>query len=59
MAQITKEELKELYRSMTNKELAKKLGITEPTLISALKRCGIKPKGRGNRQKKQKLVIIE
>ena len=59
MAQISKEELKTMYKSMTNKEIAKKLGISEPTLLSALKRYGIKTKGKGNRKKKQKLVIVD
>ena len=59
MAQITKEQLKEMYKSMTNKELAQKLGITEPTLTATLKKCGIKLKGKGNKKSKQKLVIVD
>ena len=41
---ITKEELEKKYRRMKNKELAKELKISEPTLISLLKKAGIKIK---------------
>lgn len=57
--QITKEELKNMYRSMNNKELAEKVGVSVPTLLATLKRCGIKLKGKGNSKSKQKLIVIE
>lgn len=57
--QITKEQLKEKYKTMKTNELAKELGISVPTLTATLKRCGIKLKGKGNKKPKQKLVIVE
>lgn len=57
--QVTKEQLKEMYRSMNNKEMAEKLGVSVPTMLATLKRCGIKLKGKGNTKPKQKLIVIE
>ena len=58
--EITKEQLKEMYKTMSNKELAEKLGVTIPTLLATLKRCGIKLKGKGNtKTKRNKLIIID
>ena len=48
MKQITKKELQEKYKNMKNTELAKELGISEPTLRKLLKQAGIKMKGSGN-----------
>lgn len=48
MKQITKKELQQKYNKMKNTELAKELGISEPTLRKLLKQAGIKMKGSGN-----------
>ena len=45
--EITKKELKDWYNSMSNQELCKKLGISEPTLIKMIKNAGIPMKGKG------------
>ena len=44
---ITKEQLEQLYMDNPNKVVCERLGITNPTLISYLKRYGIETKGRG------------
>lgn len=56
--QITKAQLQEMYKTMTNKELAKKLGVSETTLTKVLVKSGITLKGRG-KNKKSKLEIID
>lgn len=56
--ELTKQQLQKMYETMSNKALAKKLGVTEPTLTATIKRLGIKPKGSGNRNKKSKIKII-
>lgn len=56
--QITKEELQELYYSMPNKDLCKKLDVTNVTLISMLKRNGIPLKGPGNRTERYKITVL-
>lgn len=56
--QITKAELQEMYKQMTNKELAKKLGVSETTLTKVLTNAGIALKGRGKSGKKQKLIVV-
>lgn len=56
---ITKEELKTLYLNNPNKEVCKKLGITNATLISYLKKFGIELKGKGNRETKTKVDLIK
>lgn len=48
---ISKKELEEKYNSMTNSELCKELGVSKATLISYLKKAGIKMKGKGNSSK--------
>lgn len=48
MKKITKKELQEKYNKMKNADLAKELGISEPTLRKLLKQAGIKMKGSGN-----------
>lgn len=56
MKQITKAELENIYRNSTNKEAMDTLGVSLPTLLSMLKRAGIKPKGKGNKGVKIKIV---
>lgn len=51
MLQMTREELEKKYYSMTNDELCKELGVSKVTLISYIKRAGIKQKGKGMRKK--------
>ena len=51
MSVMTKEILEEKYNSMTNVELCKELGVSKVTLISYLKKAGIKLKGKGNSRK--------
>ncbi len=55
--EISKTELADLYYSLPNKEVCRKLGISNNTLISYLKAAGIKTKGSGNRNKKNKIII--
>lgn len=45
--EITKEQLKEMYYSMSNDELSEKLGVSKTTLIKLVKDSGIKLKGKG------------
>tara|TARA_R100001530_G_scaffold121321_1_gene88741 strand:+ start:641 stop:817 length:177 start_codon:yes stop_codon:yes gene_type:complete len=56
---ITKKQLEQLYNNYSNKIVCEKLGITNPTLISLLKKCDIKTKGSGNRNQKKKIIIID
>jgi len=59
---ITKEELERLYMNNSNKFVCEKLGITNTTLITYLKKNGIKTKGRGygmrGSTKLKKLTVI-
>jgi hypothetical protein len=54
---ITKEELQELYQENENKIVCDKLNITNATLISYIKKLGIKQKGKGNRKPKSLIQI--
>lgn len=54
---ITRNELKELYENNSNKFVCKKLGITNPTLVSLLERAGIPLKGKGNKKIKSKIEL--
>ena len=54
---INKEKLRELYNSKPNRIVCEKLGISCPTLISLLNRCGIALKGKGNRNPKSKVMV--
>ncbi len=54
---LTKQELQNLYLKKTNKEICESLKITMPTLLSALKKAGIKLKGSGNRKLKSIIEI--
>ena len=56
--QITKEELRKMYNSMTNIEVCKELDITTPTLVKYLNSAGIALKGKGNKMKKKKVTVI-
>lgn len=44
---IKKEDLERLYGSMSNKDLAEKLGVSIVTLLKYLKDSGIELKGKG------------
>ena len=44
---LTKEYLEKLYYSKLNKDVCKQLGITNSTLVSYIKKFGIKQKGLG------------
>jgi len=59
MITLTKEQLREMYNNNDNKVVCDKLGITNATLISLLKRYGIKTKGPGNRKPKYKINVID
>lgn len=59
MEELTRDELAEMYATMDNKDLCKKLDITNPTLISLLKRLDIPLKGKGNRTERYKINIKE
>ena len=48
---ITKDELRRLYLSQTNKELAEYLGVSRVTLIRMIDEAGIEKKGKGYAQK--------
>ncbi len=54
---LTKKELQDMYYGMSNKSLCKKLGITNVTLISLLRRNGIILKGPGNRTDRFKISV--
>ena len=56
---ITKEKLEKLYHSMSNDELCKKLGVSKMTLSNYIKKAGIEPKGKGNRNPSSKVKIID
>ena len=57
MQRLTRIKLAELYESMDNKDLCKQLDITNPTLISLLKKNDIPLKGKGNRNERAKIII--
>jgi hypothetical protein len=48
---MTKQEFKQLYQSLSNKDLARKLSISIPTLISLAKKNGCEKKKMGARPK--------
>lgn len=48
---LTKEVLEEKYNSMTNDELCKELGVSKATMLSYIKKAGIKMKGKGASRK--------
>lgn len=55
---MTKADFKKMYYENTNKEMAKKLGISLVTLNTHLNKSGIIKKGYGYR-KEIKLIIID
>ena len=56
---IKKEELQNLYLENKNTDICKLLGVTMPTLLSALKRARIELKGSGNKNAKSIIQIIK
>lgn len=58
---IKKQELEKLYKKLSNKDLARKLNISQSTLLCLLKDSNISLKGKGNRSArgKQKIKVIE
>lgn len=55
---INKKELGKLYKKNPNKYICDKLGISHPTLIVMLRQSNIPLKGKGNRNKRNKIDII-
>ena len=58
MSTIKKEKLEKMYRSMSNTELCKKLGISYPTMLKLIDEAGIQKKGSGNRAV-PKIKVVE
>lgn len=58
MIKISKEKLEKLYYSMPNKEVCKRLNVTNTTLIKYLRSVGIKTKGMGNRSTDYKVKLL-
>lgn len=56
--ELTKEKLQEMYYSMSNTELANKLGISLVTLSKLVKDNAIEPKGKGNWYNRKPIRII-
>lgn len=56
--ELTKKELQDMYLSMSNKELATKLGVSVVTLSKLIKDNNIKPKGKGNWYNRKAIRII-
>lgn len=58
---FTKIQIENLYRSSSNKDLARYLGIHPNTLLNYIKELGITPKGKGKgcSKKRKKLNIIQ
>jgi hypothetical protein len=54
---IKRIDLEKIYRENSNKEACTILGICNRTLTAYLRQMGIKLKGSGNRNKKNKLTI--
>jgi len=57
--QITKEELKKMYYSMTNEELCEKLNVSHVTLSKYIKQANITPKGKGGGFASSKIKLTE
>jgi hypothetical protein len=55
---ITKKELEKLYKENPNKVVCEKLGITNPTLVSYLKKLGIEQKGKGRHNHTTKIKLM-
>lgn len=58
MIKITKTELQEMYKSLTNKEICEKLQISNGALIALIKRAGLATKGKGNKRSKGRKIKI-
>ena len=56
---IRKDELEDIYNSMTNKEAAKKIGCSVPTLLKLVKNAGIESKGRGYHGERPEFEVID
>ncbi len=59
MKSITKNELEELYKTLSNKEICDKLQISHTSLIALIKRAGLKTKGKGNKKRTHKIIIVQ
>jgi|26BtaG_2_1085354.scaffolds.fasta_scaffold18456_3 DNA-binding CsgD family transcriptional regulator len=57
MRSISKKVFEEMYNSMTNYQLADKLGVSIGTIKNLLKKYNIKPKGKGNRLPKSSIRL--
>ncbi len=56
--EITKDELEKLYNTMTNKDLAEKLGISMMTLNKIIKEAGIQGKGKGGGKASERKIRV-
>lgn len=54
---MKKDELEKIYRENSLYEACKILNVSKVTLIRYVKKAGIKPKGKGNRNPKSKIKI--
>ena len=59
MKKLTRDDLKEMYYSMTNKKLCQKLGISNATLTTLLVENGIEFKTQTNRVNPKKIIIVD
>lgn len=57
--QISKSQLAEFYKNNTNRDTARWLGVSVPTLISYIKTLNIPGKGKGNRQPKSLIKFVD
>lgn len=58
MKQLSKDRLETLYRELPNKEVCRKLNISQGTLVKILKNNNIKLKGKSGRVS-TKLIIVD
>lgn len=56
MKKITKEKLENMYKTLSNEEVCKRLGISVPTLIRLLKDNDIELKGASGRIRKVTVI---
>ena len=56
---VKRKELERLYKSMTIKELSKKLRITKPTLYKLLREADIELKGKDGFRRRKKVELID
>ena len=57
MKQIERNKLESMYNKLPNKEVCKKLGISNPTLVRLLEDAGIPLKG--NSRKSKKIIVVD